>query len=119
MPSEIFQNRSAPDMKALIAYLRTLKPTGKATPLPQFSAQDKKDIAGGKYKPAVQRVKDFREEQPVDLGPQYALGRYITSVTCEECHGSSLQGDAVDPTTKTPNLIVAGDYTRAGFQKLI
>lgn len=119
MPSEIFQNLSAADMKALIAYLRTLRPAGKPTPPPQFSAQDKKDIASGIYQPAVQRVKAFRRAQPVDLGPEYALGRYITSVTCEECHGSNLDGAAADPTTKTPNLIVAGGYSRADFERLI
>ena len=118
MPSEVFQNLSAADMNALIAYLRTLKPSGKPTPLPQFSAQDRKDIAAGNYKPAVERVKDFRKAQPIDLGLEYAFGRYITSVTCEECHGSSLTGDLAGQV-KTPNLIVAGGYSRANFERLI
>ena len=119
MPSQIFQNLNDRDFEALVAYLRSLKPIGKKTPPPQFSVQDKKDIAAGKYKPAVQLVPEFRRAQPVDLGPQYALGRYITSVTCEECHGSTLQGDAVGPTTKSPDLIVAGGYSRADFERLI
>jgi cytochrome c553 len=118
MPSEIFHNLSSGDMKSLILYLRTLRPMGKPTPLPRFSAQDKKDIAAGIYKPAVERVKDFSKAQPVDLGRQYALGRYISSVTCEECHGSSLSGDMAGPV-KTPNLIVAGAYTRAEFERLM
>ena len=118
MPSEIFQHLSAADMKALIAYLRTLRPSGKPTPLPQLSAQDRKDIAAGDYKPAGELVKDFRRAQPIDLGPSYSLGRYITSVTCEECHGSNLDGQPKGPM-KTPNLIVAGGYTRSDFERLI
>ena len=119
MPSEIFQNLSAPDMKALIASLRTLKPAGKPTPLPRFSAQDKKDIAAGKYKPAVKLVSETKGVLPVDLGQQYALGRYITSVTCAECHGPKLEGKPDDPVGKIPNLVVAGSYTRAEVETLI
>jgi mono/diheme cytochrome c family protein len=116
MPSQIFQNLGDADFKALVAYLRTLKPVGQKTPPPQFSAQDKKDIASGVYKPAVELEPIFKRAQPVDLGPKYALGRYIASVTCEECHGSSLQGD---PFSKTPNLIVTGGYSRTQFETLI
>ena len=119
MPSEIFQNLSDPDFKALVTYLRTLKPAGKKLPNPKFSAADKKDIASGVYKPAVKMVAEFQREQPVDLGPRYALGRYISSVTCEECHGSNLNGNPHDPVGKIPDLIVAGGYTRPEFDKLM
>jgi len=118
MPSQIFQNLSDPDYPALVAYLHTLKPQGKKLPDPQLSAQDKRDIAAGRYKPAVQMVAEFKRSQPVDLGPSYALGRYITSVSCEECHGSDLNGDP-DGTSKAPNLVVAAGYTRADFETLM
>jgi mono/diheme cytochrome c family protein len=118
MPSEIFQNLTKPDYQALVAYLRTLNPQGKKLPPPQFSAQDKKDIAAGVYQPAVQRVANFKRAQPVDLGPRYALGRYITSVSCEECHGSNLAGDTAGPV-KTPDLALVGGYTREQFETLI
>lgn len=116
MPSQIFQNLSNRDFKALVAYLRTLKPAGTKLPNPQFSAADKKDIAAGRYKPAVQMVAEFKRAEPVDLGPKYALGRYVASVTCAECHGSNLTGD---PATRTPDLTVAAGYTRSRFEKLI
>jgi len=117
MPSEIFQNLGDADYRALVAYLRTLKPQGKKLPSPQFSAQDRKDIAAGIYQPAVERVKTFRGKQPMDLGPRYALGRYITTVSCEECHGSDLHGDMAGPI-KTPDLALVGGYTRAQFETL-
>lgn len=115
MPSEIFQHLSAPDMTALIFYLRTLPPTGKPTPLPVLSAQDKKDIAAGTYKPAAQFVRELNAVLPIDAGSQLALGRYMTSVTCSECHGPKLQGKKGD----TPDLIIAGAYSREEFERLM
>ena len=119
MPSEIFQHLSDADYHAVVAYLRTLKPAGKKLPAPQFSVQDKKDIASGKYKPAVQLVRERAGQVPIDLGQPYALGRYITEVTCAECHGPKLEGNPNDPVGKIPDLVVAGGYTRAEFERLI
>jgi len=116
MPSEIFQNLSDADLKALTAYLRSLKPIGQKLPPPQFSTLDKQEIASGKFEPAMDKVPEFKRAQPVDLGASYALGRYITSVTCEECHGSNLKGKGPG---KPPDLIVAGGYTRDEFERLI
>lgn len=115
MPSELFQHLSKPDMAALVSYLRTMKPsgepTGKALP---FEAETKKLIVEGKLKPAAAFVRESRTVGPVDLGAQHALGRYITRVTCAECHGANLEGGI-----GTPNLLVAGGYSRTEFEKLI
>jgi cytochrome c553 len=119
MPSEIFQHLSDADTKTLIAFLRTLKPVGKKLPPPQFSKADKEEIASGEYKPADQLVQETKGLAPVDLGPQYALGRYITEVTCAECHGPKLEGRPHAPMGKIPNLVVAGAYSRAEFEKLM
>jgi cytochrome c553 len=119
MPSEIFQHLSDQDFLALLDYLRTLKPVGQKLPPPQFSAQDRKDIASGNYKPAAQLVRETRQELPVDLGPQFALGRYIAEVTCAECHGPKLEGNPNAPMGHIPNLIVAGAYSRAEFELLM
>jgi mono/diheme cytochrome c family protein len=117
MPSHLFQHLSDPDFKALVAYLRSLKPQGLKLPDPKFSPQDRKDIASGAYKPEAQLVRETAGQLPVDLGPQHALGRYITEVTCAECHGPKLEGG--DPYSKAPNLIVVGGYSRAEFERLI
>ena len=45
----------------------------------------------------------------------HELGRYISSVTCAECHGPQLKGAEGD----TPDLIVASGYTRKEFELLI
>lgn len=117
MPSEIFQHLSAADMKALIADLRALKPEGEPTQPPKPWEADVKDmIAKGQLKTAKDTVVRDKAIGPIDLGPQYALGRYITRVTCAECHGPKLEGG---PPGEPPNLIVAGAYSRAEFETLM
>lgn len=119
MPSQIFQHLSDPDFKALVAYLRTLKPHGAKSPAPRFSVQDRKDIAAGLYKPAAQMVRETAQVRPVDLGQSRALGRYVTEVTCAECHGPKLDGDPNAPMGRIPNLLVAGGYSRGEFERLM
>ena len=119
MPSEIFQRLSDPDQKALTAFLRSLQPIGSKLPAPQFSKLDKEEIATGKFKPTVKLVEETASQLPVDLGPQVALGRYITEVTCAECHGAKLEGNPRAAMGKIPNLTVAGGYTRAEFERLM
>jgi mono/diheme cytochrome c family protein len=121
MPSSVFQNLSATDMRALIAYLRSIPPSGDPSPPPRLTALAKKTfIDTGEVKPEAQFVAEARLKPSVDLGPRYALGRYITSVTCAECHGSDLGGTKdVEPGLNSPNLIVVGAYTRADFEKLM
>lgn len=116
MPSEIFQQLSEPAMTSLVAYLRTLQPAGKPTPpLPAFGDDVRKLIAAGTLKPAAQWVSETRAIKPMDRGPRHALGRYITMVTCAECHGADLKGQE----RETPDLIVAGAYSRKEFETLM
>ena len=119
MPSEMFQHLSDPDYAALAAYLRTLKPAGKKLPPPQFSKLDKEEIKSGEYEPAAKLVPGRAAVLPADLGPNYTLGRYITEVTCAECHGPELKGAKQPQPGKPPNLVVVGAYSRAEFETLI
>lgn len=116
MPAEIFQHLSAADMIALIAELRTLKPSGKPTQPPKPWSKEAKDLmAKGEIKPATVFVAEAKDVYPADLGPDHKLGRYITSVTCAECHGPELKGHE----KFTPDLVAAGAYTRAEFETLM
>jgi mono/diheme cytochrome c family protein len=121
MPSSVFQNLSGSDMRALLSYLRSLHPSGDPSPPPRLSALAKKDfIDTGQVKPEARSVAEAKLKPPVDLGSRYALGRYITSVTCAECHASDLTGTKdVEPGLNSPNLIVVGAYTRADFERLM
>ena len=115
MPSELFQHLSKPDMAALIAYLRSLQAAGLPTqpPLP-FPADVRQMIAKGELKPAAATVRDAKTFAPVDLGRSHELGRYIARVTCAECHGPELKGGR-----DTPDLTVAGAYSRNEFERLM
>lgn len=116
MPSELFQHLSAPDMVALIAYMRTLKPVGSPTqpPLP-FPPEVHQMIAKGEIKPAAATVQESKGVAPVELGTSHELGRYIARVTCAECHGPELKGREGG----TPDLIVAGAYSPDEFERLM
>jgi cytochrome c553 len=120
MPSEVFQRLNATDMKALIAYLRTIKPSGTPTPPPAPSAKAKAAMASGKIKPTAFYVAEYRAKSPVDLGESHALGRYVASATCAECHGADLTGvrDFI-PGVSTPDLIVASMYSNDEFIRLL
>ncbi len=120
MPSEVFQNLSPTDMSSLLAYLRSLHPAGSPTPPPRFTKLGMKFISSGKLHPVAELVSQYRSKPSVDLGPKYAFGRYLTSVTCAECHGSDLTGvKDLEPGLNTPNLIVAGGYSRPDFERLM
>jgi cytochrome c553 len=120
MPSEVFQHLSDSDTADLLAYLRTLRPHGMPTqPALPFTEETKKMIAAGELKPAAEWVRLTKDTLPVDLGPQHALGRYITEVTCAECHGPDLKGDPHGGAGAPPNLVVAGGYSRAEFERLM
>ena len=73
MPSEIFQRLSDADMKALIAHLRTVKPSGEATPPPALSELAQKLVADGKLKPTSGYIAEYRDKLPPDLGADHAL----------------------------------------------
>jgi mono/diheme cytochrome c family protein len=117
MPSELFQHLSDPDMKALIAYLRTVPPAGKPTQPPKpWEADAVEMIKKGQIRTAKDTVTVDKNVGPADLGSTHALGRYIARVTCAECHGPKLEGSPLGPT---PDLNVAGGYTRTEFETLM
>lgn len=120
MPSEVFQRLSDADMKALIAHLRTVKPSGAPTPPPQLSARARDLVAKGEIKPIVAYVAKYRAKLPADLGKQYAFGRYIAGATCAECHGADLTGvPDFAPGIRTPDLDIAGTYSTAELERLL
>jgi cytochrome c553 len=116
MPSQIFQFLSARDYDSLVAFLRTVRPAGRPLPPPQLDQIDRQRIAAGATRPAARLVEEFRQLQPPDLGSRYRLGRYIASVTCEGCHGSSLNGDR---TSRAPDLAIVGAYSHDDFMRLM
>jgi cytochrome c5 len=118
MPSELFQHLAEPDLIALIAYLRSLPPGGAVSPDPRPGPRALREIASGEARPAAAVVRETRATLPADAGPDHALGRYITSVTCAECHGHRLEGHRSEEGS-TPDLNIVGAYSREEFERLI
>jgi mono/diheme cytochrome c family protein len=115
MPSETFQYVNDADFAALVAFLRTHKPAGKQLPPIRKGPGFLADVEKGAVTNAVATVMRFKQSQPVDLGPQHALGRYIAMTTCTECHNSELQGYE----GFTPNLDIAGSYSSEELTRLL
>ncbi len=115
MPVESYQFLSDADVTAIIAYLRTLKPAGK--PLPAFEKNRalEKDIRAGLIGNAQTQVAKYRKDQPADMGPQHAWGRYLALSTCTQCHNNALQGWE----GFTPDLDIAGAYSAQELETLL
>ena len=115
MPVESFQFLSDADAAAITAYLRTVKPAGKALPAFQKNRALQKEIAAGTIGNAQVQMAKYRKDMPVDLGQQHALGRYLVQTTCTACHNNALQGWE----GFTPNLDIAGAYSKEELTRLL
>jgi mono/diheme cytochrome c family protein len=128
MPSKQTQFPSAPDMAALIAFLRTIPPVGEATPVPPagFEAAvtarlpddywlTQQEGERRNYHNAAEEVAYFAAHRPPDLGPQSARGRMIASSLCSTCHGAALDGVG-EPAG---NIQGALAYDDAAFDRLL
>ena len=115
MPVETYQYLSDPDFRALVAYLRTIKPAGKALPAFTFNRREYKDVEQGLLGNAQVQIRKYRDDPPVEMGPQYAWGRYLVQTTCTACHNNALQGW----TNFTPDLDIAGTYSKGELTRLL
>ncbi|NNC47093.1 MAG: hypothetical protein HKO13_01495 [Sphingomonas sp.] len=97
MPAKTLQRLSAPDTDALIAFLRTLEPAGRDWPLPRGGEATGALLDYGIIDQSPALVEEYRRNLPPDRGNALALGRYVASVTCSECHGAALQGTSSAP----------------------
>jgi mono/diheme cytochrome c family protein len=115
MPVESDQFLSDQDLAAMAAYLRTIKPGGKALPPFKLNRAEQKDVDQGVMGNAQAQIRKYRDHPPPDLGPQHAWGRYMVETTCTACHNNALQGWP----NFTPNLDIAGAYSKAELTRLL
>jgi mono/diheme cytochrome c family protein len=81
MPYEFFRAMSDEDVRAAVAYLRTLKPIARATPAPQIDFPVNLFIKFAPKPIAAPIV------TPDDAKDHLAYGKYVTTVAgCLECH---------------------------------
>lgn len=105
MPSKQSQFLSVRDMDALIAYLRTVEPTGEPTPLPPPGFEEAVTARlpddywrnmdrdqRSHYHNAAEEAAYYAENTVPDLGEEYARGRMVVQVICTSCHGAAMDG---------------------------
>lgn len=118
MPSYLFTQIGAEDMAALIAFLRSVPPSGVDHPLPALGPAGREELAECKLHYAPADVAREGQAWPPDAGAALARGRAIVRATCAECHRMNLEGDA-GPVPPRPPLSVVGAYDRAAFHTLM
>ena len=127
MPAKTLQRLSRADMDALVGYLRTLEPTGRDWPVPEEGETTMALVEMGVLETSDDRVQAYRLHTPPEGGN--ALGRYVASVTCAECHGPALDGEwASAPSLQSAvsrfdeaslAALLSGHGTRGGLMPLI
>lgn len=113
MPSEFFHQLSDEDVQSIVAFLRSLAPQGVDTP------PNRLNVLGAimaNIAPIFQVQAPITE--PVlapSAGPTATYGAYLTSFTCELCHGVDLLGDAGTP----PLLAIPPAWGEQNFIKFM
>ncbi len=115
MPSESWVRTTDAEMGDLLAFLRSLKPAGTATPRATFGPLSRWRIITGELEPTTAWVSRARARPAFDAGAAFARGRHLADTVCSECHGSDLKGYPGD----TPDLTIAASYDLPGFTRLM
>ncbi|MBK8903596.1 MAG: c-type cytochrome [Anaerolineaceae bacterium] len=127
MPAQHFQNMSAADLGAVIAYLKTVPPVDNVPPATKLTPLTYILIALGQFDnniPAdtINHSAPLPEAPPE--GATQAYGEYLVSIaTCRECHGKELTSGQAGPGQPIgPNLTPSGNlgsWSQADFFRLI
>lgn len=119
MPSSQYNRLDDAQVAALIAAIRALPAGGEQTPAVSVGPIGRLGLATGKFRTQPEEVERFKSDMPANLGPRFDAGRKLAMVNCAECHGPSFAGAEPKPGVKAPDLIVAGAYDLAEFQRLM
>lgn len=128
MPSKQSQFLSERDMDALIAFLRTIEPTGEPTPLPPPDFEEavtarlpedywrtKEEGQPRNYHNAAEEAVYFAENTVPDLGDDHARGRMVVQTVCTVCHGAAMDGIG-EPAGDIQGVL---DYDDAELERLL
>lgn len=127
MPAQHFQNMSAADLGAVIAYLKTAPPVDHVPPATELTPLTYILITLGQFDnsiPAEYIDHDATLPEAPPEGATQVYGEYLVSIaTCRECHGKELAGGQAGPGEPVaPNLTPSGElasWTQDDFFRLI
>lgn len=115
MPTEAHRFIADDDLVKVVAWLRTLHPTGKDTGNGiSFGPLGRVLLLTGKFGPSVQIGKVAEAHRPAEVG------RYFYNSVCSECHNVNSTKPAPDGSAITPALAeMAAAYSSDAFRKLL
>jgi cytochrome c553 len=118
MPSDSFRYMSDREMADIIAYIRSLTPSGADIPFPSYGWKARIGMLKGE---AHMDQFWFGIQKPaLSLGPKYETGRRLAMTACGECHMTPLTGaPAMVPPPRPPDLSIVASYERRDFLKLM
>ncbi len=117
MPSHAYAGLTDGEVASIIAYLRSLKIRGTASPPPSFGLMVRAGLVAGVFKTEAAALAGAKP--PLDLGARYARGRHLAAIVCGQCHGTDLSGTPEDPVVPTPDLLIIAAYNRSDFRTLL
>ena len=114
MPSQAYAGLTDGEASSLIAYVRSLPPSGQVLVQPPYGIILRMNLATGALK--AQADRHAQAVQPLDAGANTAPGRHIAQIACAQCHGPDLKGGHGYPA---PDLTIRGYYDRKPFRTVM
>lgn len=117
MPSAAFHNMSDADAAALIAHLQTVPAVDNELPPTEIKVIGR-IMSAAAMDPAYEVRTDPARSVAPTPGPTAEYGKYLSSITCQYCHGADLRG-AQPPNPSSPpapDLAAAGSWTLEQFK---
>jgi mono/diheme cytochrome c family protein len=119
MPSPSYTYLTDEDLAAIIAYIRSVPPTGEVNfPSTRMGLLVRLALVTGALSLPADVIDHSRPPHPtVDPEDLEGFGRYLSLSICTECHGNDLRGSGGFLTT--PNLAIAMAYTGEQFREFL
>lgn len=118
MPTFAQRHLTPADMRDLIAWLRTVPPSGSDHPPMRRGPMFARALAAG-FQDSAAQARRLASRAPLDAGPSHVRGRYLATIACAECHGHDLKGVPDPRPGDPPDLQVAAAYSPAAFARLL
>lgn len=110
------------DLAPLIARLRAQPPTSPRVRQRHITLPARIKLALGQWQLAADQVDPARPRWgALPRTTAFERGRYLASITCAECHGVDLRGNAFDDNTADggPSLAIIALYDQQAFRTLM
>lgn len=117
MPSGTFYPLSDSDLARVIAHLRRQPPSPPVPQMRRVTVLGRVALVTGRWETSVGEVDRTRPRWgELPRTTAFERGRYLASITCTECHGLDLRGEAFEGS---PSLAVVAAYDPERFRHLM